>query len=122
MPPPPLRALALIEEDCRLVAIYPLIGAMPARAGRKINRIEIGTQMMPGNTGELLGQQDMLCRQLPGLVQPPPNCGLGHAEMLSHGFLGREEIRDHHQGFVSGGCRHTLTYMCERITVNEKVG
>jgi hypothetical protein len=41
MPPPPLRALALIEEDCRLVAIYPLIGAMPARAGRKINRIEI---------------------------------------------------------------------------------
>jgi hypothetical protein len=63
MPPPPLRALALIEEDCRLIAIYPLIGAMPARAGREINRIEIGTQMMPGNTGELLGQH-MLCRQL----------------------------------------------------------
>jgi hypothetical protein len=48
MPPPPLRALALIEEDCRLIAIYPLIGAMPARAGREINRIEIRTQMMAG--------------------------------------------------------------------------
>jgi hypothetical protein len=42
--------------------------------------------------------------------------------MLSHGFLGREEIRDHHQGFVSWVSGHTLTYMCERITVNEKVG
>jgi hypothetical protein len=121
MPPPPLRALALIEEDCRLIAIYPLIGAMPARAGRKINRIEIGTQMMAGTPVSSRPARHAR-RQLPGLVQPPPNGGLGHAEMLSHGFLGREEIRDHHQGFVSGGRRHTLTYMCECIPVNEKVG
>jgi hypothetical protein len=60
MPPPPLRALALIEEDCRLIAIYPLIGAMPARAGREINRIEIRTQMMARYAGSLFNLQHML--------------------------------------------------------------
>jgi hypothetical protein len=79
MPPPPLRALALIEEDCRLVAIYPLIGAMPARAGRKINRIEIGTQMMARDAGGLFNLQHMLAGQAFGALQPFPDGGLGDA-------------------------------------------
>jgi hypothetical protein len=84
MPPPPLRALALIEEDCRLVAIYPLIGAMPARAGRKINRIEIGTQMMARYAGGLFNLQHMLAGQAFGALQPFPDGCLRNSQMVAN--------------------------------------
>jgi hypothetical protein len=103
MPPPPLRALALIEEDCRLIAIYPLIGAMPARAGREINRIEIRTQMMAGNAGGGFYLQYIIAWQALRALHPFPNSGGGYFANACQLGLRPEGIDRLQKGFIDGG-------------------
>jgi DNA-binding XRE family transcriptional regulator len=119
MPPPPLRALALIEEDCRLIAIYPLIGAMPARAGRKINRIEIGTQMMARYAGGLFNLQHMLAGQAFGALQPfPDGCLRNFADGGECG-LRASDLNRLHQRFEGVGSK-LMAVSYSKVLVNRK--
>jgi len=75
--------------------------------------INIGTEVVAGNAGELLREQAFatFSGQLLGLVEPAPYGRLRAAEGVGHGLIACEVRADLHQGLIAGECfRHDAIY------------
>lgn len=95
-----------------------LIYADEAACGGQIDRVDIGAKMMTKHTSRRFGAQDEFGGELLGLVQPPPDGGLGYAEVRGHFLLRAEMVSHHRERFEAGGrCCHTRLYIHQRIMV-----
>lgn len=72
------------------------------RGGGDFSGIDIGAQVMAGDSSQAFGQQDKGGRDLFGLIDPAPDRGLGHPKRIGHRLL-RGEVGGHLlQGLIAG--------------------
>ena len=112
-----MRNAGGLERDAAFATIYPV----PTRGRAKVGRVDIGAQMMTGNTGRSFDAEDMLGRYPLGTLEPFPDGRLLNATNTRKFTLRACNLEGLFKGFERGGDRvHIPNYSKNYRAVNPK--